>query len=138
MIKNFKIFGVVYVEVGVVTIDLHNDLDLYRFDMRQDESLMEISWKPRMKSTWESHLRFSFNRVKRVALAVDILSGCVEDYKTLAFIGYLPPEDFGVHDRFMGEEAFSPDKHVVFAFENGSFISIEAEECELDVYSQTM
>lgn len=131
MKKNFKIVDYIAIETDNRYFDLHNDAELKSYHVDYEKAKCVLTWQIASPGIKETRLEISFLDI----LLLNSHMNYSKENGTLLFAGYVTSEDFGVVvDRFIPEEESNDDDHVIFAFDDGSNISIKCAEMRADVF----
>lgn len=135
---NFNIGANYAICMGPIWLDLHNDYDFekYEYDPHANNAL--FSWSRSKSRSAEPGtaqklmLRFDKLTLSKTEYMAD--SSLVADATTLAFLGFLHPDDLNVMDGCLTQDESDSTYHIIFRFENGLAIKCFSETvtCELD------
>lgn len=136
MEKNFQAVDLGIIKVGDVEIDLHSEFILSRISFSTEFGSLDLIWRPMGELAADRVVHFRFLGITRIATSYNNTGKSPYDSSTLNSIGYLPYAEFGRSDSFFMEKDFTDDSHVIFSFENESFLSVESDACNVQCYSE--
>ena len=136
MHANFEINGMIYLVVGSVEYDLHNNFDFVGFEYRPTDKIAWLRWR-RAKGEWVPQgtpacLNVCFTGVRNLAVRQRDDEMPFSEDSCLASITFLPAEldrDF---------EAICPefrrsDEHLSLVFQSGAAMKIWAESATYEI-----
>lgn len=125
---NFKIADSIAIESGAQYFDLHSNYDFRGFAFNTKDNSLTLEWT-KCTGAWAekenvNFLKMMFDKVSVFAVKsrdIDIPSS---ENETLAYVGFLHPDDTELMEGFLPPEYNSGEHHLVFGFESELVIKV--------------
>ncbi len=136
--SNFEIGDNYAISMGSIWLDLHNDYDFetYWYDATTNSTVLlwvlSKQHPPEVSLAQKISIRFTSVKLLKTDLLTD--AEISADAETVAFLGFLHPDDLDVMDGCLTQRESDSTYHMIFRFENGLSIKCFAETvtCELE------
>ena len=137
-LTNFAIEANYAIRSGKHWFDLHNDYDFSEFKYNPSINCAILCWvksKLNAKNT-QKITKITLNFIKVLVLKTEfgVVSEKCSDANTLAFVGFLHPDDLEVMNGCLTQDESDASYHLIFQFESGLAIKCfsEAVICQLE------
>lgn len=132
----FQFQNDVTIQIGDVFLDLHNDYDFVGFEQSH---AVTLTWhRSREDETLPQSVVLNFDGVSALRFCAAKGPSASGDAQTVAFLGFLDPDQEAVMNGFLDRSNVGPDADFIAGFEDTSALKISAKSIQAQMVGSSL